>query len=163
VNEEAVKEDLVRLLQEMAGLRAFKAPPHEADPTVVHEALRDDLRLRLDRAEVLMAEASRYRRKARAEASRLGAEADDAYDEVLVGLSERARRAEFESIKDREVQARVKSSPKRRAARAAERFADQVDEAETVVRGMFFGLLNIRAELLVTLEHYFPWRSSLET
>jgi hypothetical protein len=162
VTEDEAKADLAQLLTEMAGLRSFAVPPHDADPPVVHEALRDDLRARLDRAEVLLAAVAKHRRRAKAVALAAVAAADDAYDEHLEKLSGRAVTREFESIKDREVLARVKSSPLRKEARAAERFADQVNEAETAMRGMFFGLRDIRAELLATLQHYVPWQSSLE-
>jgi hypothetical protein len=164
LTEDEVKEDLARLLTEMAALRDFRVPPHDADPPAVHSALRDGLRPRLDRAEVIMAEVARYRRRARAAADDSARAADDAYDEALAKMSGPAARGgrEYESIKDREVLARVKASPLRKQARAAERFADLADEAETAMRGMFFGLRDIRKELLTSLDSYLPWLSHLE-
>lgn len=150
------------LLNEMAELRAFKVPAHDTDPAEVHRLLRDDLRLRLDRAEVIMSEVAGHRRRARREAKRAAAVTSDAYDEALAPVSGRAMSREFESIKDREVTARVKSSPQRREQRRAEDTADLIEQAEDAAKSMFFGLRDIRAELLTTLQHYVPWESSLE-
>ena len=69
---------------------------------------------------------------------------------------------DYESIKDREVQARVQSSPQRREQRQAEDTADLIEQAEDAARRMFFGLRDIRAELLTTLDKYLPWQSSME-
>jgi cobalamin-dependent methionine synthase I len=79
-----------------------------------------------------------------------------------VKLSTRAMAREYESIRDREVQARTASSPQRKNQHAAEEAADVIAQAEEAARGMFFGLRDIRRELLATLEHYIPWESSLE-
>lgn len=150
------------LLNEMAGLRDFLVPATSADPTEVHRVLREVLRPRLDRAEVIMAEVAGHRRRARREAKRAAAATSDAYDEALVKFSTRAMSREYESIKDREVQARVTSSPQRGEQRKAEDTADLIEQAEDAARGMFFGLRDIRKELLVTLESYLPWESSLD-
>lgn len=160
---EVQREQVTRLLNEMAGLRDFKVPARDADPAEVHRALREVLRPRLDRAEAIMAEVAGCRRRARRAAKRAAAVTSDAYDEALVKFSTRAMSREYESVKDREVQARVSSSPQRREQRRAEETADLVEQAEDAARGMFFGLRDIRAELLATLQHYLPWLSSLET
>lgn len=157
------RQRVTALLNEMAGLRDFEVPAHEADPVEVHRVLREVLRPRLDRAEVIMAEVAGHRRRARREAKRAAAATSDTYDEVLVGFSTRAMSREYESIKDREVQARVKSSPQRREQRQAEEAADLIEQAEDAAKGMFFGLRDIRTELLTTLQHYLPWLSSLDT
>jgi hypothetical protein len=156
------RQQVTDLLNEMAGLRAVDVPPHEADPAEVHRVLREVLRPRLDRAEVIMAEVAGHRRRARREAKRLAAVTSDAYDEVLVKFSSRAMSRDYESIKDREVQARVQSSPQRREQRQVEDTADLIEQAEDAARGMFFGLRDIRAELLTTLDKYLPWQSSME-
>jgi hypothetical protein len=159
--EQSVEDACAALLLEMAVLRDIEAPPADADPPVVHAALRDDLRPRLDRAEGLMKELAGHKRRARRTALRRKAEADDAYDQALAALSRNAVRREYESIRDREVQARVAASRQRREQRAAERVLDLVEEAEEAMRGMFFGLRDIRRELLTALE-YLPWEKSLE-
>ena len=156
------RQRVTALLNEMAGLRDFTVPARDADPAEVHRVLREVLRPRLDRAEVIMADVAGHRRRARREAKQAAAATSDAYDEVLVKFSTRAMSREYESIKDREVQARVQSSPQRKEQRRAEDFADLMEQAEEAARGMFFGLRDIRKELLVTLEHYIPWESSLE-
>lgn len=150
------------LLNELAQLRAVDVPPHGADPAEVHRVLREVVRPALDRAEVIMAEVSGYRRRTRRAAKGLAAETSDAYDAALNGMSTRAMARDFESIKDREVMARVKSSPQRKEQRKAEDIADVIEQAEDATRGMFFGLRDIRAELLTTLQHYIPWESSLD-
>jgi hypothetical protein len=156
------RQQVTDLLNEMAGLRAVDVPPHEADPAEVHRVLREVLRPRLDRAEVIMAEVAGHRRRARREAKRAAAVTSDAYDEALVKFSSRAMSRDYESIKDREVQARVQSSPQRKEQRKAEDTADLIEQAEDAARGMFFGLRDIRAELLTTLDKYLPWQSSME-
>lgn len=160
---EAARQRVTALLGEMAGLRDLKVPAHDADPAEVHRVLREVLRPRLDRAEVIMAEVAGHRRRARAEAKRCAAVTSDAYDKALAPVSGRAMSREFESIKDREVTARVKSSPERQRQRVAEGTADLIEQAEDAAKGMFFGLRDIRAELLTTLQHYLPWLASMET
>ena len=156
------RAQVAALLNEMAGLRAVDVPPHEADPAEVHRVLREVVRPALDRAEVIMAEVAGHRRRARREAKHAAAVTSDAYDEVLVKFSSRAMSRDYESIKDREVQARVQSSPQRREQRQAEDTADLIEQAEDAARRMFFGLRDIRAELLTTLDKYLPWQSSME-
>lgn len=156
------RQQVTSLLNEMAGLRDFDVPAADTDPAEVHRVVREVLRPRLDRAEVIMAEVAGHRRRARREAKHAAAVTADAYDEALVKFSTRAMSREYESIKDREVQARVTSSPQRREQRAAEDLADLIEQAEDAARGMFFGLRDIRKELLVTLESYLPWEASLE-
>jgi uncharacterized protein (DUF1800 family) len=160
--EQVTEEACAALLTEMAALRDFPVPAADEDPREVHRLLREDLRSRLDRAEVLMAQMARYRRRARRGAARLKAEADDAYDTELAELAKKAVRLEYQSVHDRIAMAKVASSPQRREARAAERLADRVDEAEEVMKGMFFGLRDVRRELLATLEKFLPFESSLE-
>jgi hypothetical protein len=156
------RQQVTDLLNEMAKLRSFAVPSHDADPAEVHRVLREVLRPRLDRAEVIMAEVAGHRRRARREAKQAAAATSDAYDKVLNGFSSRAMSREYESIRDREVQARVQSSPQRREQRQAEETADLIEQAEDAAKGMFFGLRDIRAELLTTLQHYIPWEASLE-
>ena len=156
------REQVTGLLNEMAGLRDFKVPAHDADPSEVHRVLREVLRPRLDRAEVIMAEVAGHRRRAKRAAKHAAAATSDAYDAALVKFSTRAMSREYESIKDREVQARVTSSPQRKAQRDAEDTADLIEQAEDAAKGMFFGLRDIRRELLDTLEHYLPWEASME-
>jgi hypothetical protein len=159
--EPDLQPQCVALLNELGALRAFSVPPHDATPDAVHEALRE-LRAALDRAEVLMTEAASYRRRAKQAARRAADAAADAYDAELKRFSTQAMARQFESIKDREVQARVKVSPQYKEARKAQELAGLVEEAEDAARRMFFGLRDIRAELLTTLDKYLPWRASME-
>jgi cobalamin-dependent methionine synthase I len=155
------RQQVADLLNEMAALRAVDVPP-PSDPAEVHRVLREVVRPALDRAEVILAEVAGHRRRAQRDAKRAAAVTADAYDTALVKLSTRAMAREYESIRDREVQARTASSPQRKNQHAAEEAADVIAQAEEAARGMFFGLRDIRRELLATLEHYIPWESSLE-
>ena len=158
---EADRERCAALLQELAELRAFPVPAHDADGREVHEAIRE-LRARLDRAEVIRRDISVLVGRARREARGLGGTADEAYDTELGRLSQRAVTREYESIKDREVTARLKALEARKAARKAERAADIMAEAEKAADGMYFSLRDIREELLTTLRSYLPWLASVE-
>lgn len=157
----AHRKQCADLLNELAGLRAFPVPSHDATPDTVHEALRE-LRGRLDRAEVILTEVVSLRHRARREYRRLAFDLDEAYDAALGPQSTTAIRREFESIKDREVTARVKTSATRRDAKRADREADVFEQAEDAAKRMFFGMRDIRAELLTTLDKYLPWRASME-
>jgi hypothetical protein len=145
----------------MAELREFAVPAPDADGHDVHDAVRE-LRGKLDLAETILQDASRRLRKARREARRLGAVADDAFDDEMDALAKKAVRLEYQSVHDRLAMARVASSPKRRSAREAERVADIVEEAVDHIKSAYFALRDIRRELLATLEHYLPWEASLE-
>jgi hypothetical protein len=159
--EQTVEDECAALLLEMAKLRDFEVPPPDADPPVVYEKLRGDLRPRLDRAEGLMKEMAGLKRRARRTVWRLKAVADDAYDEALADLARKAVRLEYQSVHDRIAMARVASTQARRDQRSAERVLDLVEEAEEAMKGMYFGLRDIRKELLTALE-YLPWERSLE-
>lgn len=159
--ESPYRRQCAGLLNELAGLRAFPVPPHDATPDTVHEALRE-LRGRLDRAEVILTEVVSLRHRARREHRRLAFELDEAYDAALGPQSTTAVRREFESIKDREVTARVRTSALRRDAKRADREADVFEQAEDAAKRMFFGMRDVRAELLTTLDKYLPWRASME-
>lgn len=154
-------QQAARLLREMAELRAFKVPPHDADPPTVHAALRE-LRGSLDRAEVILASMRTLRnRTAQALAdAKLAAEED--YDTEMAELARKAVRLEYQGVKDRTSMAAVKASPRRRALRQAEQRAATMELAFQAVQGRFYGLRDIRYELLATLEHYLPWEASME-
>jgi hypothetical protein len=160
--ELAAEDAMERMLASMAVLRAFDVPPHDALPDRVHAALIE-LRGRLDAAETLLQLAARERRQARRLARRLAEDADDIYDAELGRRSERAVTRQFESIQDRTVGARLKALEARRKARRAAAVADLVEEAEDALKSMFFGLRDIRKELLTTLDSFLPWLSSLES
>lgn len=160
---EAETADLTgRMLASMATLRDFEVPPHDALPEDVHKAVRD-LRVRLDAAESVIQQVGREKRRVRRISRRLADAADDAYDAELHRRSERAVKLEYESIQDRLVGARVQASPLRRKARAAAAVLDRVEEAEDSLKSSFFGLRDVRKELLTTLDSYLPWLHSLET
>lgn len=160
--EQTVSEQAAGLLLKMGVQRDFTPPTVDEDPRELHRILREDLRARLDAAEELLREITRVRHRARREAARLKAAADDEYDKKMSVLAERAVRLEYQSVHDRTAMARVHASPHVRAQREAERVADMVSEAEEVMKSMYFGLRDVRRELLATLEHFLPWDSSLE-
>jgi hypothetical protein len=159
--EESIAGLCTPLVEEMGGLRAFRAPPLAAHPADVHSALRDDLRARLDRAEQVLIDIDGYRRRALRAVAVREAAAAEAYDAELVKSSRRAVQRQYESIKDREVVARVAASQQYRALAAAKREAALVEQAHAAVRQMVFGLRDVREELLATLR-YLPWEASME-
>lgn len=159
--ELAVEEVVEQMLAAMAVLRAFVVPAHDALPDQVHEKILE-LRGRLDSAEILVQRAARERRQAQRLAKRRAEEADDIYDAELGRRSERAVTREFESIQDRTVGARLKALEARRRARAAAAVADWVAEAEDSLKTSFFGLRDIRRELLSTQDSFLPWIRSME-
>lgn len=159
---ESFEPQCLSLVGRMAGLRDFTLIAEDwEDPREVYRRLVNDLRPRLDQAETVLADAARLRRQARNAALRAAADASGAYDEQLAKASAGAMRREYESVKDREVLARVAAGPRFKAQRAAEAEAARVDLAWEAIRGMFYGLLNIREELLQALKHL-PWEASLE-
>jgi hypothetical protein len=160
--EGTVRALCVDRLREMARLRDFRVPPPDANPDEVHDASRE-LRGRLDAAEVIIKELARSKRRARRMLRAATATYDDVYDAEMARLARAAVRLEYQSVHDRTAMARVTASPQRRAARAAERLADYVEQAEEEARSSYFGLRDIREELLTTLRSYLPWLSSLET
>jgi hypothetical protein len=125
-------------------------PSVEAEPHDVHEALLD-IRARLDMAELLLKSARIERRRFRARARLRRQEADDAYDEKLADLAKGAVRREYEGAQERMAGARLHVLEKTRKARTAEAVRDLVDDAYEGLRDQFFGLLNIREELIARL------------
>jgi hypothetical protein len=160
-DEQSVAGLCERLVADMALLRAFPVPPHDAQPSAVHEAIIE-LRARLDLAEGLMTEMARRRRKARRVARQRSEAADDSYDAEMARLAERAIRLEYQGVRDRIAMAQVHASAYRRKARQAERLADLIEEAEDAVKSAFFGLRDIRKELLSRQDSYLPWLHHLE-
>jgi hypothetical protein len=69
---------------------------------------------------------------------------------------------QYESVKDREVIARVKAIAERRHANLMQRLADIADGAWEEAQALFFAMRDIRRELIVTLEYYLPWEKSME-
>ena len=160
--EQAARDRCEQALAGLDTLRAaFQMPAHGTDPDVVHERLTQ-LRGALDQADTVMDELARFRGELRRISRDKARAADEAYDAELDRLAKRAVTREYESIRDREVQARVKVSPQYKEARKAQELAGLVEEAEDAARRMFFGLRDIRAELLTTLDKYLPWRASME-
>jgi hypothetical protein len=163
---ESLEPETVALIDQtlaaMRTLREFEIPPHDALPDDVHQAVRE-LRARLDAAEGLVQEIARAKRRVRRAYRRLDDKANEVYDTELNRRAERAVTREFESAQDRLVGARIKASPLRRQARAAAVVLDRVEEAEDSLRSSFFGLRDIRKELLTTLDSFLPWLHSLES
>ena len=160
--EQSVSEQAAALLLAMGEQRAFRVPTVDEDPREVHRLLREDLRARLDAAEVLLGKIGRVRHRAERQRAAARAAAEDAYSLKMAELAAKAIRLEYQSVRDREAMAHVHASPLVRSQREAERVADLVQEAEELMRSMFFGLKDIRRELLDTLEHFLPWEASLE-
>jgi len=159
--EQVVTGECARLLTELARLRGFEMPEADEDPHEVRRLLMEELRPRLDRAEQVIAELARHRRQAKRTALRAAAEASSAFDEVMTELAVKAIRLEYQGVADRTAMARTRTSPLRRKQLAAERIADLVSEAEDAGRGMFFGLRDMREEMITVLRTL-PWESSLE-
>lgn len=151
-----------RTLASMATLRSFEVPGTDAEPPDVHEAL-GEMRARLDAAEVLMKEILRFKGECWARSDALAALADDAYDAAWDKAVQSNRGREFEGVKDREVAARMASLAERRRARAARTVARLADNAHARAQVDYYGLLNIREELLTRLSRYLPWLASMET
>lgn len=160
--EQAARDRCEQVLDGLSTLRtAFEMPAHGTDPDVVHERLTQ-LRVALDQADVLMDELARFRGELRRIARDKAQQADGAYDTELARLARRAVTREYESIRDREVQARVLVLEQRQAANAAQRLADVADEAWDRAKSRYFTLKDVRRELIVTLEYFVPWERSIE-
>jgi hypothetical protein len=139
----AVEEAMIRL-------RAVMVPPVTAEGHEVHEALLD-VRARLDSAEVLLREFRAERRRFRARAALRQQERDDAYDARLNELAKGAVRREFEGAQERMAQARAHVLELTRRARTADACKRLVEDCFDGLKDQFFGLLNIREELITRL------------
>jgi hypothetical protein len=140
--------------------RPLEVPGADAEGHDVHEALLA-VRDRLDMAELLLKGARIERRRIRARARIRQQERDDEYDRRLAKLAEGAVRREFEGAQERMAKARLDVVELTRAQRKAEAVRDLVDDAYEGLRDQFFGLLNIRQELLDRLREL-QWESSME-
>jgi hypothetical protein len=138
----------------------LEVPGVDAEGPDVHAALLA-VRARLDMAEQLLKSARIERRRFRARAKIRRQEADDAYDKALAKRGEGAVRREFEGAQERMAGARLDVLEQTRTARTAEAVRDLVDDAYEGLRDQFFGLLNIRQELLDRLREL-QWESSME-
>jgi hypothetical protein len=116
----------------------------------VHKTLLD-VRARLDLAETLKLEARKLRREFRRKAVQRRQEADEAFDKELKRLGEGAVRLEWQSGREREASARTTVLEQRRTAITAETARSIVEAMFDDVQDMFFGLLNIREELIARL------------
>lgn len=139
-----------RWAEAMDDLRAVEVPSVEAEGHDVHAALLD-VRARLDLAEELIKGARIERRRFRARARLRAQERDDEYDRRLAKLSEGAVRREYEGAQERMTKARLDVVELTRKARTAEAVRDLVDDAYEGLRDRFFGLLNVREELIARL------------
>lgn len=132
-------------------------PEHGGD---VHRALLA-VRARLDSAEQLIRAARHERARFRAKAAQRRQEADDEFDRLLVAQGEGAVRQEWQGGREREAKARALNLDKRRVARKAETASAMVDDCYEGLRDAFFGLLNVREELLARMREL-QWASALE-
>jgi hypothetical protein len=159
--EQAARDRCREVLDGMAVLRGFERPGEAAAPPEVHEALLE-IRGRLDQAEVLFKNMTRLRAEFRARARERADELQDRQDGELQKLMAAAVRREYEAARERESTARTRAVDQLIAARLAARIVMIVDAAYDQVRIDYYGLLNVREELLNDLSHYLPWRASME-
>jgi hypothetical protein len=143
-------EEAMRALRFGTSGSPLVIPPYGLGGDAVHEALLD-VRGRLDLAESLKIEARKVRRQFRDIAAQRREEADENFDKLLVKQGEGALRQEWQGGREREAKARTLNLDERRAARTAEKAARRAEEMFETITDMFFGLLNIREELIARL------------
>jgi hypothetical protein len=161
--EIAARAQYARLQASMARLRAFDVPWHGAGGHELGEALAGEhgVRTRLDLAEGLLQESARFRDEVVRTARALAQAADDAFDGKMTGAGRTGRGPEFEGVKDREASARLDTLELRRPARTAERVADIARTEHERLRTSFYGLRDIRQELLDRLREL-QWETGME-
>lgn len=115
------------------------------------------VRARADRVDELLQAAKRARGRAR---RALAEVSFDAENDVFEGIKKQGR-AEFQSAKEREVEAKLAAFEKRRIEHQAKRLVDVCDEAVDVINQMHWSLDGIRKDLRGTL-HALQFESSLE-
>lgn len=150
-------EDGMRRLRFGTGAEPLALPGHDvpgvdtqAEGHAVHSALLD-VRARLDLAEELMTGARRERRRFRAKAVQRLTERDEEYDRALVKLGEGAVMRQFEGAREREAKARVYVLELTQRANRAAAARAMVDDCFDGLKDSFFGLLNVREELIARL------------
>jgi hypothetical protein len=153
-------EEAMRVLRFGTEAEPLVLPGHTAVGGEVHEALLD-VRARLDQAEELMTGARRERRRFRAKAVQRQVERDEEYDRVMAGLGEGAVRREYEGTKDREAKARMRVLELTQTANRAAAARVMVDDCFDGLKDTFFGLLNVREELIARLREL-QFESTLE-
>lgn len=156
-----VLDTCVQIEQSMVALRSEVAMLDDWNDPDKYLLAVADVRSRLDLAETVMKDVRQYRRRVRARTRRAREAREDAYDNKLAQLTEGAVRREYESIRDREVQARTHVLGLTREVRAWEAAQARADEAFETVREAYFGLKDVRGELLDLLR-FLPWVSHLE-
>jgi len=143
-------EDAMRILRFGSQQVPFVLPAFGVGGEDVHKALLD-VRARLDAAEQLKLAGRKLRREFRDKARLRAQERDDEYDDRLDKLSAGAVRREWESGREREARARLQVVEMTRTVRTAEAARSRVEEMFDSLTDMFFGLLNIREELIARL------------
>ena len=161
--EEAARARYDELAGSMLRLRRFDVPWHGAGSHELGEALAGEhgVRSRLDLAETILQASAMFRDEAARIARQLSQAADDAFDDRLVHAGRSGRGPEFEGVKDREAAARLDTLEARRRARTAERVADIARTRHEQLRTSFYGLRDIRQELLDRLREL-QWETALE-
>lgn len=142
----AVRLQLVGHARESAELRAFHSPGLVATPSDISEALID-LRGRLDRMEEIFTRATLVRIGLTAAQKAAEETAQDAWDAQAVRDANRQVR-EYEGAEERYARWRLATLMEIRAARQARVLADQARQVEGDVKTRFYGLRDIRVELL---------------
>lgn len=158
--EQEIRDQVAAWLRELAELRQYERPLHEAAPAEVHSALIQ-VRGRLDRMESIAGSLASARSAAQSRARVLQDVAGDAWDALADQESRSGARREWEGKEERYGRWRVATFDQIRAARQAVLLADLLADADARAARMLRGLQQVREELLATLR-YLPWESALE-
>lgn len=158
--EQDIRAQVTAWLTELAELRSYKRPQHEAPPADVHAALIL-VRGRLDRMEAIAASLASARSAAQSRARALQEAASDAWDALADKEAKSGTRREWEGKEERYARWRVATFDQIRAARQAVLLADFMTDADVRASRALRGLQQVRDELRDTLR-YLPWESSLE-
>lgn len=147
-------------LTEAARLRNFKRPPSGSAPHVVHESLIQ-LRAVLDEFEPVLMNVTILKMGAVVQQKELEEAAQDAWDKLADAERTRPVKRDFEGAEERYARWRLASIEQLRDARQARRRAEFAAQVEFSVRTMYWGLMNIREELLGSLREL-QWESTME-
>lgn len=141
-----VQGRLAGYAQESAELRVFPMPGVAAQPEEVREALVD-LRARLDRLEEILSAVTLVKLGTAAGQKAAEEEAQDAWDRQADHDRNRQVR-DYEGAEERYARWRVSTFTEIRAARQKRVLADQARQVEGDVKRRFYGLRDIRGELI---------------
>jgi hypothetical protein len=152
LSADQVREQLAGWRKEAAELRAFTRPGVAATPSEVHAALVE-VRGRLDRLEAICVSVAILKSGATSWARALADAAQDAWDQLAAQESRSAVRQDYEGAQERYARWRVATLVQLQAARQAQVLADQVAQADLHVSKAYYGLRDIRGELMESMRH----------